>query len=645
MTVNYDDLAQQSGAIPDGVDFDAMAKRAGAIAPVNYNDLAKRSGAIDPVNYSELARQSGATSSTPTPTPTFTHDPNDRFFSGTGQAEILAYTPSVWDRIKQAVTAGIPNYSSRTIYSPKYGETQLASPEEALTPSEQRAHPIATGVGEVAGGLSSPQSIALLYGTAGLGELPGAAAMLPRLMSAGFGAQAIYRAAKTYPEIRAAIEHGDVAETERLLTHAVGNLAMAALATQHAATGKGGVSGKVKENAPTPSVETRTVEPTSPLGEVLQETAPSVRVADSAAAARDLIEKDTVVHPVAEATQESAQARVTGPRDTAPLINPSARVVSDSHIPVVSHDEVLAHAISNVISNGTELQNAGIDLSAIKTNRDVDAVLQRASDVVKSNLDPRAEATITFEVQKQLASDLGMSVEDLLARKNGKAFNTEHALAARALLAQSAKHVVTLAKIAAQTGDTASRTAATTALSQHQAIQETVAGITAEAGRALGGFRIDKSSLPEVKIANVLSKLPPEAQAEAVRLLSKFDESDPQAVRKLNQFRLGPRTAEPAVAHSSNMATLVMVAQRRNIRLTKMLRGVVTIQATPDGRITEGGESNFSSNLLNSFSPMLDPDLPRLSIWTGSITMEITKSATCIGFLRQSPPIIGAARS
>jgi hypothetical protein len=84
------------------------------------------------------------------------HDPNAHLFSGTGQAQVRAYQPSVWDRITQAVTAGVPNYSSRTVYNPKYNETQLLSPEEAMTPSEQRAHPIATGIGEVAGGLTSP---------------------------------------------------------------------------------------------------------------------------------------------------------------------------------------------------------------------------------------------------------------------------------------------------------------------------------------------------------------------------------------------------------------------------------------------------------------------------------------------------------
>ena len=582
--------------------------------------------------------------------------------------------------------------------------------------------------------------------------------MLPRLISAGFGAQSIYAAAKSYPEIRAAIERGDVAETERLLTHAVANLAMAALATQHAATGEPQITGRKAKAEATRVTDSSTAEgvrshneafqhaksempnssvseqlqraqeiltaPHSPLAEVLHKPAPEVRVVDSSAAAHDLLEKDTQLRPaqetsdrrldvarrhrVAEMTPEQmkrelltskvtglpnrrafdetdpspavaisdvdglkalndkfgyaagdallrakaealrqagvdayhdkgdeflargasreelqsrleqarsilrtrefavtmndgtvlkikgadfsygqgrdiadaearlkehkaereargerargqlrgitadgpegrsedraatpekdAQARVSGPSGTAAFRNPTARVVSDNHIPVVSHDEVLSQSIQTILNNSDELQRAGVDISGIQTSHDVDAVLQRASDVVRSNLDPRAEATITFAAQKQLAADLGMSVEELLSRKGGEAFNTEHALAARALLAQSAKHVVELSKVAAQSGDSASLNDATTALAQHQAIQEKVAGVAAEAGRALGGFRIGDAALPEVKIANVLSKLSPEARAEAVRLMSKLDPTDPTTVRKLNQL-------------------------------------------------------------------------------------------------------------
>ena len=268
------------------------------------------------------------------------HDPSARFFTpGGSQAEIRsAPAPSIWDRIKSAVTAGIPNYSSRTVYNPKYGEMQILSPEEAMTPTEQRAHPMLTGVGEFSGGLTSPGSVALLAGTAGLGELPGAAAMLPRLMSAGFGAQAIYSGIKNVPAIRDAWDRGDASEVERLLTHTVLNLGMGALAGQHAATGTGAVTGRTQVEAETaaprvadsstaegvrahneafaqakqelgPTAGAREVlaraqtiltDPTSPIGEVLQEQAPHVRVTDSAAAARDLLEADTKLRPAQE---------------------------------------------------------------------------------------------------------------------------------------------------------------------------------------------------------------------------------------------------------------------------------------------------------------------------------------------------------
>jgi hypothetical protein len=178
----------------------------------------------------------------------------------------------------------------------------------------------------------------------------------------------------------------------------------------------------------------------------------------------------------------------------------------------------------------------------------------------------------------------------------GQAFNTDEALAARALLAQSAKHVVTLAKAAAVSGDTASLDAATTALAQHQSIQEHVAGITAEAGRALGGFRIDKASLPEVKIANVLSKLSPEAQAEAVRLMSRFDPADPATVRRVSQFaeKVKPSTTLDKLFEyyrgsllSSPHTIIVKTASEASMAaMTKMQKalagGIAKFKSSPD---------------------------------------------------------------
>jgi hypothetical protein len=448
--------------------------------------------------------------------------------------EIRSYQPTVWDRIKSAVLSGIPNYSSRTVYNPKYGQTQLLSPEELMTTSEQERHPILTGAGEVAGGLTSPESTALIAVTGGLGELPGAAAMLPRLLSAGFGVQSIYQAAKTYPEIKAAISRGDTSQTERLLTHAVLDIGVASLAARHAATGKGAVSGKAETTEAPAPVETRLVEPTSPVGELLHDAAPDVRIADSSAAKDQLIQDDTVhqgpVSPEAN-VEANAEASVRSTPDIVELRKPlpTARIVSDDHVPVVSQNEVLAKSMQDMIANSQELQKIGIDPSKINSPADAEDALKQAAEHIRANLDPRASAVIGFDAQTQLASELGMTVEELLSRKSGQAFNAEQAIASRALLNDSGLAVVKVAR--ASVLDPSTMPDLTRSLSQHQLILNAVKGMSAESGRALGSFRVE--DLPASKIADVMSKLSPDAQAKAAELLTKID---PENSRQLNDF-------------------------------------------------------------------------------------------------------------
>ena len=488
-------------------------------------------------------------------------DPNDRLFTGAPGEIRAAQEPSVWDRITglfnsrkpaepglgtSALTnaignavpqAGVPalaaakryavdpldraaqagantgrqigreavtgatmlshagDYLNASLPSPYGPKASVVSPEKLSEQEHPLAMGVAGGVGSVVGStVADPRNWAFFGSSA-------ARPVLQQLIARGFATQ---MSAQTYQGAKELYDKWDkLTPTQRAeigTKTGVGALFAA----------KGIAEGQL-----------HTVDPASPLGHVLAEPAPSVRVADNAAAARDLIEADTV--------------RMTGPSGIAEMRNPSARVVNDGHIPVVSQDEVLAHSIAHVISNSAELRNAGVDVSAIKTTGDIDAALMRASDHIKSNLDPRAYNTLSFETQKGLAADLNMSVEQLLARREGQSFNTEEALAARALLNQSAQHVIELSKIA-QSGDAAAVNAATTALAQHKAIQETVAGVRAEAGRALGGYRIDNASLPEVKITNILSKLSPKAQAQAIELLSRLDPADPQTVRRVNQF-------------------------------------------------------------------------------------------------------------
>lgn len=152
---------------------------------------------------------------------------------------ISAYTPSLWERTKNAITAGIPRYSSRTASNPKYGQMQLISPEEAMTPGEQQRHPVLTGLGEAAGGMTSPENTAILAASGGLGELPGAARLIvPRLISAGFSAQMLRDAYRQYPEFKAALDRGDESEAWRIGTHIVASAGLGLLSGRQAFKGK-----------------------------------------------------------------------------------------------------------------------------------------------------------------------------------------------------------------------------------------------------------------------------------------------------------------------------------------------------------------------------------------------------------------------
>lgn len=556
-------------------------------------------------------------------------------------------------------------------------------PDQAMTEAERQRHPILTGLGEVVSGLASPGNVEMMAGSLLLGGAPAAGGVLageapeaaslfsrlgslfPRLMSAGFGAQFIYGAYKTYPEVRAAADRGDTSEVERLLTHLAADTTLGTLALTHAATGRSAVTGKAP--AESTLAETKTIEPSSPTGEALKQPAPDVRVVDSAATKNHLESQATVPIKVFHGTAadvgdiskldarfsktgvagrgiyvtESAEqagkyagpeGQATGGRVVAGLLNPdvkllagndplpssllkaaqekfgddidpksppktylefidtlqrglgdvsdfqkevaragydgvrytaeypggprsatmlfgtdisgrtaadllrptvpTARIVSDDYVPIVSQSEILSETVQRMLNNSRELQKLGLDTGKIESRQDVATMLDQAGQHIERNLDPRVGRTISFDAQKQLASELGMDVEDLLARKSGEAWNAEKAVAARALLRASQTRVMNLALNAAQ-GDEAYQQEFSKALAQHQELMSTVRGVAAEAGRALGSFRIKESELPQLKISDAFSKLSPDALTKAAQLLSKID---PNNTRQVNEF-------------------------------------------------------------------------------------------------------------
>src|SRR5260370_7444359 len=89
-----------------------------------------------------------------------------------------------------------------------------------MTTAEQKAHPVVTGIAEAAGNLTTPESALMILGTAGFGE-PRAAgkAIIPRLISSGFSAQALKGAYYQVPAFKNALSSGYTPSTAPLLPH------------------------------------------------------------------------------------------------------------------------------------------------------------------------------------------------------------------------------------------------------------------------------------------------------------------------------------------------------------------------------------------------------------------------------------------
>jgi hypothetical protein len=136
----------------------------------------------------------------------------------------------------------------------------------------------------------------------------------------------------------------------------------------------------------------------------------------------------------------------------------------------------------------TFIDKAGnIRLDNLTTTEDVSAVIREAAERNDEFMADR-RGKVSDQQVEDLADALGMGLDQLNRRKVGQAFNAEQIMAARKLLIQSAQDVRELAAKAVD-GTDEDVLAYAQAQARHAMIQGHVAGITAEAGRALRAFR------------------------------------------------------------------------------------------------------------------------------------------------------------
>ena len=132
-----------------------------------------------------------------------------------------------------------------------------------------------------------------------------------------------------------------------------------------------------------------------------------------------------------------------------------------------------------------------INLNRIESADDIKNIISQMTKLEPVEIDVARRGVITNKETEALAELTGMTVDKLMARRVGQAFNAEEAVAARRLLVSSATQLKELANKA--TGVDSSEVdllAFRRAMTVHAGIQQQVAGMTAEAGRTLQAYRI-----------------------------------------------------------------------------------------------------------------------------------------------------------
>lgn len=185
---------------------------------------------------------------------------------------------------------------------------------------------------------------------------------------------------------------------------------------------------------------------------------------------------------------------------------PGGKGAGDAAANTVSHTSTQPpeSAIGKFEPNNRLIDRAGnIRLDNLNTPEDVSQVLR---DVAQENDDftQSRRGVLSDGEVLSMAEALGMDPAFVSRRKLGEAFNAEQIMAARKLLIQSATNVRDAA-VKADGGTKTDILAYGEARSRHRMIQEQVAGITAEAGRALRAFRELSGSNEAKQIGEVLN--------------------------------------------------------------------------------------------------------------------------------------------
>lgn len=239
-----------------------------------------------------------------------------------------------------------------------------------------------------------------------------------------------------------------------------------------------------------------------------------------------------------------ALGTTTGPRVT--LRAPKVEGAVDPKVKIAQSEAATATGVPDAVA-ASGLTKAGetggkevyVNFGRINEPDDVKKVIGQMADAFKGEIDEARRGVQTNAATKRLADDMGLSVDELLARRKGEPFNAEKALAARQLLNASAEKLLALAeRAAAPNAGPVDQFMFRKMLATHHAIQAEVIAARTETARALQSWSIPVGGGVERSkaVQTVLDQMggPAMAQDMAKRLAALGKENVPTAA--INKF-------------------------------------------------------------------------------------------------------------
>ena len=186
------------------------------------------------------------------------------------------------------------------------------------------------------------------------------------------------------------------------------------------------------------------------------------------------------------------------------------------------------------------IPTAEFNLENITGPDELKATIDNVAEMWKEQGQAAGRGTMTFEEIKSLANDMGLedTVERLLRRDQGSAMNAEHITASLQAVATSGMELNRLAKIAANSTDSADLLRFRQHLGFHSAIQIQMKGAQAEAGRALAAFRIPRGVGPDVDAEALAGMMQEFGGENSVRDMAKSFLALPTQAQR-NKFSYG----------------------------------------------------------------------------------------------------------